>query len=163
MTLSTTPVAGSTTTSPLAGAHGSPGEQRDDPEQEREREQEPADMRRVTRPPTSLSYRRRLEILEGQSAPGLEPVGDGRDLGWFRERTLELVESRGSRRTGRRRPPTYTAPRWTAPTSVVSSLSSATSRNAGSKSATTSSAHSRRRPPRRSPSPGLRWPPTPIE
>ena len=33
----------------------------------------------------------------------------------------------------------------------------------GSKSATSSSAHSRRSPPSRFPSPGLRWPPTPID
>ncbi len=145
-------------------ATGPPGEQPDEPQQEREREQEPADATGHIGPPTTpIVTADASRCLEHQAAPRLELVGDGRDLGRLGERPRRACRSRGSRRAGPRRPPR--TPRRGGPSrpSVVSSLSRPTSRNAGSKSATTSSAHSRRRPPARSPSPGLRWPPTPID
>ena len=87
------------------GADGRPGEQPDEPEQEREREQEPADttghgdLRRPYRTAVASRYSNvsRLQV-SSLSATAATSAGS-------RERALELVESRGSRRAGPRRPP----------------------------------------------------------
>ena len=90
-------------------------------------------------------------------------VDDRRDLDGLGERARELVglaDRDGPARRRRRR-----RPRRGGRCRRRSCRRSAGRRGgtSGSKSATSSSRHSRRSPPARSPSPGFRWPPTPID
>ena len=176
MTLSTTPVAGSTTTSPLAARTSPPCQLV--PTQARE--SEPI---RASRRPAAMRERGRLGI--GRSEYGTDcaipcaavspraprtpagsrsrAVGDRRDLrGGRRTSPSSLSVSRIA--TGRpAASATNTIPTWTEPTGVVSSLSSPT---AGTRARSPPRAP---RPipvaarPATSPSPGFRWPPTPID
>src|SRR3989304_3807102 len=119
----------------------------------------------------------RVDYPPGTSA-GRAPIGSR----WSRTRALQVSSPSATRRTSSSvakaprslsfsrmatgRPAAsamYTTPRCTAPTGSSSSLSSPSSWNSGVNDATISSRHSRRSPPRRSPAPGVRGPPLPID
>ena len=105
--------------------------------------------------PPRASKTRRLQVSS--------PVDDRGDVGGRRERRRELVgladRRPAARRARRRTPPPGGRGR-------PASCRRSAGRRGGSRARSrrsSSSAHSRRSPPSRSPSPGLRWPPTPID
>ena len=105
------------------GAGRSTGQQPEDPQQQREREQEPADT--TGHGDLRPAYRTavRLEILERRAAPGLEPVARRPRPRPVRRRPPRACRSRGSRPAGRPRRPRRPHRGGPPPPSVVSSLS----------------------------------------